>query len=828
MSSRKMKLSLLIATLLAVCLLAVIGVAQKGNQDVQGMIKLSNASSEDQVKIYSMLLEINNEHVLHYDELNQLGSSWSGHIDDLMHKVHNFHLKNEEQVVAYLENTKTMLTRDIEDYKTNRSLARNSSQYILSSIDSFNSSAFAGDKVLSSLQSMAFAFVLKPSQLGQEKVLAGVSDVESLVAKNASDSRFSAQFFQRLKRHIDLFFNASMKNVKVLLLVDDLTNSTFSNQFLSDLQGISETYTVVTVGASGALIVMILVLLTGVSRLSMATVASNRKLAQTNQELDGKVRKATKQLREQMEVLKDQKLRAEDATAAKGEFLANMSHEIRTPLNGISGMAQILKRTELTKDQISHVDTILSSTKSLSQVINDILDFSKIEAGKIEIEEMPFSLLQLIEETVDQITLLVNKSCNQLVINYHPDMPIGVNSDPSRIRQVLLNLISNANKFTQEGSIELKVEPIERDQKRFFRVSVIDSGIGISAEKLGHIFDAFSQEDASTTRKFGGTGLGLTICKRLSQIMGGDVEVTSEQGEGSQFSFYLPLLEADVPKPSSAGPLRHIKALIFDYNEVRLRAMQNHFRRWSLDYISYTDVTEFIVALNSLDSNERLQDVSCVIVNMEDYQESLCEALNEMPRKLPSLYLSPPFTEDFGQFDKALFVAEVRSPIKPSAFLDSLADAHSENLAVHSIEEEEQSYDFGGKRILLVDDNEINRMVAELLLQTVNVSVIMAEDGQQAIEKLSETDIDLVFMDCLLPEMDGYDASRAIRQLSLPSKRDVPIIAMTANAMKGDREMCLEAGMDDYISKPVEAEKLYKIMDKWIGHTHNEGLAASD
>ncbi|WP_231871765.1 HAMP domain-containing sensor histidine kinase, partial [Oleiphilus sp. HI0079] len=299
--------------------------------------------------------------------------------------------------------------------------------------------------------------------------------------------------------------------------------------------------------------------------------------------------------------LERQKLRAEDATKAKSEFLANMSHEIRTPLNGINGMAQILQRSGLNSDQRSQIETILTSTGSLTQIINDILDFSKIEAGKIEIERMDFSLLALIESAVDQVTMLANKSENQLVIQYSSRLPEYVNSDPSRIRQVMLNLLSNANKFTNGGVVEVRAEVMERMGDAYFKISIKDSGIGISEDKLAYIFEAFSQEDTSTTRKFGGTGLGLTICKRLAQLMGGDIAVTSTQGKGSRFSFFLPLIEADVPESEvRSGPLRHIKPMIFDNNEVRRRAMRNHLESWGLESVVFEDVSDFMLALQQL------------------------------------------------------------------------------------------------------------------------------------------------------------------------------------------------------------------------------------
>ncbi len=582
--------------------------------------------------------------------------------------------------------------------------------------------------------------------------------------------------------------------------------------------------------AAVCLAVLIAVLLAWAFRGTLLANRAREELAASNRELDQKVRDATAQLVEKMADLEQQKLRAEDATKAKSEFLANMSHEIRTPLNGINGMAQILQRSNITNDQRSQVETILTSTGSLAQIINDILDFSKIEAGKIELETMDFSLLQLVESTVDQITLLANKAENQLVIHYSSLLPEFVHSDPSRIRQIMLNLLSNANKFTSKGVIDVRAEHVERMGEQFFKVSIKDSGIGISEDKLAHIFEAFSQEDASTTRKFGGTGLGLTICKRLAQLMDGDIGVTSKQGEGSTFSFYLPLVKAASPeREERKGPLRHIKPMIFDNNDIRRRAMCKQLESWNLESAVFGDVSEFLLALQQLDGNKGIyHDISCIIVNMDDYKQALGEALRKLSKDIPKLFLTPLYSEDFGEFDRTLFSKEVRSPIKPSEFLDALADAHSNSVGEKYAAPEDQTNSFRGRTVLLVDDNEINRMVAELMITGFAAEVVMAEDGREAVNKVLEQDFDLVFMDCQMPVMDGYEASQAIRQLDHPVKKLVPIIAMTANAMKGDREVCLEAGMDDYIAKPVEANELYSLMEKWLGHTHSEGIAARE
>ena len=809
--------------IISIVLLAGIFILMARSQDVRGLLASWQGLHADRVGIYQSLVTLRSASELNYDEVSMLIFEQGSHQGAYLKDIETMFPPLYASYKADLDQERDRFNLLVENFKTHLAIVRISRRFLIQQEERVIAQSSLDADVKRQISLDLTNFAINPSLRHYEKARAAFARLEAAVPSDTS-------LLQALSAHKDFVYQSIQIVETQLAELETLLDTGAMHGVASELDRSLESYMESIYTCVALLSILVVVLMFRVVALSRRAENAVESLSELNAELDEKVRDATTELQVKMEHLEVEKVRAEDATRAKSEFLANMSHEIRTPLNGINGMAQILKRTELSKDQHSHINTILTSTGSLAQVINDILDFSKIEAGKVELENMDFSLLELVESAVDQVTLLANKSENQLVISYSSRLPEFVNSDPSRIRQVLLNLLSNANKFTHNGAIEVRAETMDIDGSAFFRIAVKDSGIGISEEKLAHIFEAFSQEDASTTRKFGGTGLGLTICKRLSELMGGDIQVSSVQGEGSTFSIYLPLNEAtEKQKDKGAGPLRHIHAMIFDSNQIRLRAMRNHLESWNLPSVTFDDVGDFIVALGQIDSDTSpYHDVSCIIVDMDDYQQALMEALNNIEREIPKLYLTPLYSEEFGEFDRAIFETEVRSPIKPSAFLDALADAHSGHIDTEYAEVGIDDYCFAGKHVLLVDDNEINRTVAEIMLTTVNIEVTMAEDGKQAVDALNESQFDLVFMDCQMPVMDGYEASRTIRQMGQPSKRDIPIIAMTANAMKGDKELCLEAGMDDYIAKPVDATELYELMHKWLGHTHSEGIAARD
>ncbi len=528
-------------------------------------------------------------------------------------------------------------------------------------------------------------------------------------------------------------------------------------------------------------------------------------------------------LRTQLKREAEAKRVALDATQAKSKFLADMTHELRTPLNGIGGMAQVLQKSDLSSEQMTYVDTILSTSKTLGTLINDILDFSKVEAGKIDIEDIEFPLLESVETTIDELTHAANISKNQLVVNIDPELPRHVLSDPTRIKQVLRNLLSNANKFCNNGviSIQLSKQIEEHDQWLCFKVH--DTGIGIAENKLATIFEAFSQEEASTTRRFGGTGLGLAVCKQLVELMGGTITASSQINFGSQFEFRIPLRTNHASEiiRTRSGPLTHIKPLIIDNNEVRCKAIASLLSSWCLDYKAATSLDDInnIIAEISKNLTATLDDYTCVIVAAEDLSETQKSVFDTVNAKVPVLELQPLFHEEIEDSALCRYTLSIHSPIKPSYLMDMLATAHGVDVLDRNEIDDldpEKGYDFEGFKVLLVDDNEVNRMVATLLLEDVNLDVEVAENGQEAVDKVRGNSYDLVFMDCEMPLLNGFEATREIRALEDSISAITPIIAMTANAMKGDRDRCIESGMNDYIAKPIDAEELYQLTEKWL------------
>lgn len=551
---------------------------------------------------------------------------------------------------------------------------------------------------------------------------------------------------------------------------------------------------------------------------------ANQKLHST---LEYQIDAAHTDLRTRLKRETEAKRVALEATQAKSKFLADMTHELRTPLNGIGGMAQVLQKSALSSEQMTYVDTILSTSKTLGTLINDILDFSKVEAGKIDIEDIEFALLETVETTIDELTHSANIAKNQLVVNIDPELPRQVLSDPTRIKQVLRNLLSNANKFCNNGVISIQLSKQIEDHDQWLCFTVHDTGIGIAENKLATIFEAFSQEEASTTRRFGGTGLGLAVCKQLVELMGGTITASSQINFGSQFEFRIPLRTNHASEiiRTRNGPLTHIKPLIIDHNEVRCKAIASLLSSWCFDFKAATSLNDINAIIAALSDNltATIEDYTCVIVASEDFSETQKVVFDSVNAKVPVLELQPLFHEEIDDSTLCRYTLSIQSPIKPSYLMDRLATAHG----VDAVGRDERTdgdqvkgYNFEEFRVLLVDDNEVNRMVATLLLEDVNLEVDVAENGQEAVDKVRANSYDLVYMDCEMPLLNGFEATRKIRALEDSMAAITPIIAMTANAMKGDRDRCIESGMNDYIAKPIDAEELYQLTEKWLNFNH--------
>ena len=572
---------------------------------------------------------------------------------------------------------------------------------------------------------------------------------------------------------------------------------------------------------------------------TLTDITDRKRAEQERVEYTRRLEEAGQRLAGQSVELRQARDAALDASRMKSEFLANVSHEIRTPMNGVIGMNGLLLETELTREQREHAEAVRRSAEYLLVILNDILDFSKIEAGRLALESIEFDVRSTVEGVMELAAARAKGKELELICDIHPSVPAAVRGDPGRLGQVLANLVDNAIKFTPAGEVLLRVEPVEPSPEGVrLRFEVADSGIGIAPEALSRLFQPFSQADGSTTRRFGGTGLGLAISRQLAKMMGGEIGVASAPGHGSRFWFTLRFETQAGAAPPEPGCelLAGLRVLVAITHPIIRRSVQAQVAKWCARCVSTADPGAVLAALGQgAESGGPFHAVilDSTLSGVDGFE--LARQIRRRPELNPvrTILLTPLSAPGLRPAAiEAGVAACAAKPVRPSRLRDALIAAMSTEPEIASSLASLHAR-IGAASVpapvcdrgcvLIAEDNAVNQRLAARLVERLGFRADVVRNGREAVDALARFDYSAVLMDCQMPEMDGFEATAEIRRRQLPERR-TPIIAMTAHAMAGDRQRCLDAGMDDYIGKPIRPQELAQALERW---TSARALAAS-